>query len=106
VNGNIKMSGAGSALIFADGSSMTTASGGSGSLSGNSVVNAINDPATSAIISDSRLSGNVARLNGTNAWNGNQSITGNISATGTVSASTLTVDTNTLQVTGDSHSGL
>ena len=82
VNGNIKMSGAGSALIFADGSSMTTASGGSGSPSGNSVVNAINDPATSSTINDTRLSGNVARLNGANAWTGANTFNGGLSANG------------------------
>jgi hypothetical protein len=109
VGGNIKLSGGGSGLIFADGSSMTTAGGGGATPSGNSVVNAINDPATSVTINDNRLSGNVARLNSANNWtgantfNGDQSITGNISATGSVSAGTLSVDANTLQVTGDSH---
>jgi hypothetical protein len=87
---------------------MMTATAG-GSPSGNSIIGAINDPGTTTVINDSRLSGNVARLNAANNWmgansfNGNQSITGNINATGSVSANTLTVDTNTLQVAGDTH---
>ena len=71
VSGSLKLSGAGSALIFPDGSSMTTAAtGGGGSPSGTSVINAINDPATVGAIGDTRLSGNIARLNGANAWSG------------------------------------
>jgi hypothetical protein len=82
VAGNIKLSGATSKLIFADGSSMSTASAGGGSPSGNSLVNAINDPATTTAINDTRLSGNVARLNGTNAWTGTNTFNGGLSANG------------------------
>jgi hypothetical protein len=81
VNGNIKLSGATSKLIFADGSSMSTAGAG-GSPSGNSVVNAINDPATTTVINDNRLSGNVARLNGANTWTGANTFNGGLSANG------------------------
>jgi hypothetical protein len=72
VAGSVKLSGAGSALIFPDGSSMTTASagGGGGTPSGTSIVNAINDPATIGVIGDNRHSANMARLNGANAWSG------------------------------------
>jgi hypothetical protein len=79
VNGNIKLTGATSKLIFADGSSMNTASAG-GSPSGNSVVNAINDPATTTAINDNRLSGNVAKLNGANAWSGANTFASGLSA--------------------------
>jgi hypothetical protein len=70
VAGNLKLSGAGSAIIFADGSSMTSATAAGGTPSGNNIVGAINDPATNALIGDNRLSANVARLNGANAWSG------------------------------------
>jgi trimeric autotransporter adhesin len=72
VAGSIKLTGAGSALIFPDGSSMTSAvAGGGGSTpSGTSIVNAINDPATIGVIGDNRHSANIARLNGANAWSG------------------------------------
>jgi hypothetical protein len=72
VGGSIKLSGAGSALIFPDGSSMTSAvtGGGGGTPSGNNIVAALNDPATSSVITDARMSANIARLNGANAWSG------------------------------------
>ncbi|MDT7602770.1 MAG: trimeric autotransporter adhesin, partial [Acidobacteriota bacterium] len=64
VMGNLKLSGAGNALIFPDGTSMTTAAAGGGQMSGTSIISAINDAATAGAISDKRLSANVARLNG------------------------------------------
>ncbi|MGB8509001.1 MAG: tail fiber domain-containing protein [Pyrinomonadaceae bacterium] len=71
VAGNVKLSGANSKLIFADGTSMTTASAGNGAaMTGTGIVTAINDPATSGSINDTRLSSNVARLNGANVWSG------------------------------------
>ncbi|MDQ1611369.1 MAG: hypothetical protein QOG00_1300 [Pyrinomonadaceae bacterium] len=70
VAGSVRLSGAASALIFPDGSSMTTAAGGGATPSGSNIINAINDPATVGSIGDARLSGNVARLNGANAWTG------------------------------------
>ncbi|MEA2175177.1 MAG: hypothetical protein QOD00_2769 [Blastocatellia bacterium] len=82
VAGNIKVSGAGNGIIFADGSTMTTASGGGGTPSGNSIVNAINDPATSVAINDGKLSGNVARLNGANTFSGANTFTNGLSANG------------------------
>jgi hypothetical protein len=69
VSGNIKIAGANNGLIFPDGSKLTSAIAG-GTPSGTNIVNAINDPSTAGAISDSRLSGNVARLNGANAWSG------------------------------------
>jgi uncharacterized coiled-coil protein SlyX len=69
VAGNIKLTGAGNSIIFADGTSMSTAGGGGG-MSGSQIVSSINDPATAGVIGDGRLSGNVARLNGANAWAG------------------------------------
>jgi hypothetical protein len=82
VVGNLKVSGNGNGIMFPDGSIMTTASAGNGNLSGNSVVNAINDPATNVAISDSRLNGNIARLNGANAWTGANTFTSGLSANG------------------------
>ncbi|HEX8127840.1 MAG TPA: tail fiber domain-containing protein, partial [Pyrinomonadaceae bacterium] len=71
VAGSVRLSGAGSALIFPDGSSMTSASAaGGGTPSGSNIINAINDPATAGTINANRLSANVARLNGANAWSG------------------------------------
>jgi hypothetical protein len=70
VAGSIKLTGAGSALIFPDGSSMTSAAAGGGTPSGTNIISAINDPATAGIINDNRHSANMARLNGANAWSG------------------------------------
>ena len=72
VAGNVKLSGAGNSLVFPDGTSMTTAASGGGSMSGTSVINAVNDPATTGTINDTRLSGNVARLNGANTFAASQ----------------------------------
>ena len=82
VAGSLKLSGAGSALVFPDGSSMTTAGAGGGTPSGNNIVSAINDPATNSLISDARLSGNVARLGGANAWTGANIFNFGLSANG------------------------
>ncbi|HEX7174220.1 MAG TPA: hypothetical protein VF240_02885, partial [Pyrinomonadaceae bacterium] len=69
VAGNIRVGGAGNGIIFPDGSKQTTAGAG-GQMTGTSIVTAVNDPATSGFIIDGRLSPNVARLNGANAWSG------------------------------------
>ncbi|MDT5293385.1 MAG: hypothetical protein QOJ76_265 [Acidobacteriota bacterium] len=81
VAGNVKLSGATSKLIFPDGSFMTSASAG-GSMTGSQIVNAVNDPATAGTINDARLSPNVARLNGANAWSGTQVFSAGLSAGG------------------------
>jgi trimeric autotransporter adhesin len=75
VAGNLKISGAGNALIFPDGSSMTTAGGG-GTPSGTSLITAINDPQTVGVINDNRVSPNVAKLNGQNNWIGQNTFNG------------------------------
>jgi hypothetical protein len=82
VAGNIKLSGAGHGIIFSDGSIMTTANSGGASMSGNSIVTAINDPSTTTSIGDNRLSGNIARLNGTNSFTGANSFSAGLSANG------------------------
>jgi hypothetical protein len=87
VAGSIKLSGVGNALIFPDGTSMTTAAtaaggGGGGSMTGTSIVNALNDPSTFGVISDSRYSGNIARLNGVNSWTGANVFNFGLSANG------------------------
>jgi hypothetical protein len=82
VAGNLKLSGAGSSLIFPDGTSMTTAGGGGGTPTGTSIVSAVNDAATTGTINDNRLSPNLARLNTANTFNGNQTVNGNITTTG------------------------
>jgi hypothetical protein len=73
-NGNIKISGAGNKLIFPDGTFMTTAGGGSGggNMTGTSIVSAINDPSTGGVISDARVSTNLARITGANVWSASQ----------------------------------
>jgi hypothetical protein len=83
VLGNMKINGAGNGLIFPDGSVMTTAGAG-GTPSGTNVVSAINDPATSGTINDSRLSGNVARLNGANLWSGTNTFSAGLNANGAI----------------------
>jgi trimeric autotransporter adhesin len=69
VQGNVKITGAGNGLIFPDGTKQVTAGGG-GSMSGTGIVTSINDPATSGVIGDNRVSANLARLNGVNGWTG------------------------------------
>lgn len=83
VNGNVRISGAGNGLIFPDGSKMTSAGvGGSSTPSGTNIIGAINDPATVGVISDARLSPNVARLNAQNAWTGQNTFVNGLSANG------------------------
>jgi hypothetical protein len=77
VAGNIHIGGAGNGLVFPDGTTMTTASGG---MTGTSIVSAINNAATTGIISDARLSTNVARIGGANIWSGSNTFSGGISA--------------------------
>jgi hypothetical protein len=80
VVGNLKIIGAGNGLIFPDGSVLTSANAGGGSPSGSSIVTAINDAATIGTISDARLSANLARLNGANAWSGSNVFGAGLSA--------------------------
>jgi len=83
VNGNIRISGATNGLIFADGSKMTTAGVGGASVpSGASIIGAINDPATSGLINDNRLSLNLGRLSGANFWTGVNTFSNGLSANG------------------------
>ncbi len=83
VVGNLRVSGVGNAIIFPDGSKMTTAAGGAGSTpSGTSIVSAINDPATAGVVNDNRLSPNVARLGAQNAWTGQNTFVNGLSSNG------------------------
>jgi len=79
VVGNLKLTGG--SLIFPDGTSMSTAGAG-GASNGNTIVSSINAPATNTLISDSRLSPNVARLNGANTWTGANIFNFGLSANG------------------------
>ena len=82
VAGNLKLSGANGSLTFPDGTSMTTAAGSTAS--GTSIINAVNDAATTGTINDSRLSPNLARLNNANTFGASQTVNGNVTATGRV----------------------
>jgi hypothetical protein len=81
VGGNIKITGQGNGIIFADGSSMTTANT-VGGITGNAVVAAINDPSTNTVISDTRVSPTLARLNAQNAWTGQNTFVNGLSSNG------------------------
>jgi trimeric autotransporter adhesin len=82
--GNIRISGAGNKLIFPDGTFMTTAptGNGGGNMTGTSIIGAINDPTTSGLISDTRISPNFGRLSGQNFWSGQNTFNG-LSVNGT-----------------------
>ncbi|MEA2206374.1 MAG: hypothetical protein QOE77_3150 [Blastocatellia bacterium] len=82
VAGDLKISGANNGLIFPDGTKQLTAAvGAGGAMTGTGIITAINDPTTSGVISDIRLSPNVGRLNGANAWSGANAFNG-LSASG------------------------
>jgi hypothetical protein len=82
VVGNVKITGAGNGLIFPDGTKQTTAGGAGGTMTGTAIVSAINDAATSGLISEARLSPNVAKLNGANAWTSQNTFVNGLSANG------------------------
>ena len=82
VAGGIRLRGAGSGITFSDGTKMTTAPSGSGSMSGSSIITAVNNPATAGTINDNRLSPNVARLSAANTWAAAQVFAAGVSAGG------------------------
>ena len=105
VVGNIKLTGTGSALIFADGTSMTTAptgGGGGGSMTGSQIISAINNPTTTGAIGDNRLSSNIARLGGANAWAGLNTFNGGLSA-GNIPLTGVGVPTNATDATNKGY---
>lgn len=89
VAGTIKARGG---IQFDDGSVLSTAKGlpskeapggaggGGGSLSGTNVITAINDPATVGLITDTRVSLNLARLAGANTWSSFNTFSAGLSA--------------------------
>jgi hypothetical protein len=65
--------------MFADGSVQTTAGGG-GSMTGAQIVTALNSDANGGFIGEARISPNVARLAGANAWSGSNVFGAGLSA--------------------------
>ena len=61
VAGDVRISAAGSGLIFPDGTKLTSAAG-AGGVSGTNVIAAVNDPATAGVINENRLSSNLVRF--------------------------------------------
>jgi len=82
VAGNIKVTGAGNGIIFADGTTQTTAAGAASQMTGTQIVSAVNAAGTSGVISEARLSPNVAKLNTQNAWTGQNTFVNGLSANG------------------------
>jgi hypothetical protein len=70
VIGDVKVGGAGNGLVFPDGSKLTSAEGIGGPMTGTQIVGALNDPATTGVIAEARLSNNIPRLSGSNGWSG------------------------------------
>jgi len=69
-------------ITFPDGTTQTTAAGAGAVPSGTTIISAVNDPATTGAINDNRLSPNLGRLNGTNAWSGQNTFSGGLSLAG------------------------
>jgi hypothetical protein len=65
-------------IVFPDGTTQTTASGGGAVPTGSAIINAINASGWGAI-NDNRLSSNLGRLNGANTWTGMNVFTGGLS---------------------------
>jgi uncharacterized small protein (DUF1192 family) len=82
VAGNIKLTSAGTGIMFADGSTMTSAVAGGGTPSGAQIVNALNSDGAAGTITEARISPNLARLNGQNAWTGQNTFVNGLSANG------------------------
>src|ERR1044071_5061244 len=82
VAGDVRVNGNGNGIIFPDGTKQTTAAAGGGAMTGTQVVSAINDAATPGVISEARLSPNVAKLNAQNAWTGQNTFVNGLSANG------------------------
>jgi hypothetical protein len=82
VNGNLKVSTVGNGIIFPDGTKLTSANPGGGAPSGTAIVSSINDAATVGVISETRLSPNVAKLNTQNAWTGQNTFVNGLSSNG------------------------
>ena len=83
VAGNVRVNGTGNGIIFPDGTKQTTAgNGGAGSMTGTAIVSAINDAATAGVISEARVSPNLAKLGGQNYWTGQNTFNG-VSMNGT-----------------------
>jgi hypothetical protein len=80
VAGTIKITGAGNGIMFADGSVQTTAGGGGGLMTGAQIVTALNSDANGGFIGEARISPNVARLAGANAWSGSNVFGAGLSA--------------------------
>jgi hypothetical protein len=82
VVGNIKLTGAGNGVVFPDGTKQTTAATGGGSMTGAQIVSALNADAVGGFIGEARISPNVARLAGQNAWTGQNTFVNGLSANG------------------------
>jgi trimeric autotransporter adhesin len=69
-------------IIFPDGTTQSSAAGSGAVPSGTTIISAVNNPNTAGTINDNRLSPNLGRLSGSNAWSGLNTFSAGLSLAG------------------------